>query len=80
MSTEQYNYLSLEDNKDKNEPFMTNNSEDNFLSNIKTIKTEENQEVKKDELYYRSSSDEESSHGENKADIYKKQQDELLKN
>ena len=60
MSTEQYNYLSLEDNKDKNEPFMTNNSEDNFLSNIKTIKTEENQEVKKDELYYRSSSDEES--------------------
>ena len=47
MSTEKYNYLSLEEDKDKNEPFMTNNSEDNFLSNIKTIKTEENLEVKK---------------------------------
>ena len=93
MTTEQYDYLSLENDKDKNEPLISENSimkndsshlfeEDNYLSKIKTFKTETVQEEVKDDKdkpHQSSSSDEDSSHGENNEDLYKKQQDEAIK-
>ena len=93
MSKEQYDYLSLENDKDKNEPLISENSiikndsshlfeEDNYLSKIKTFKTETVQEEVKDDKdkpHQSSSSDEDSSHGENNEDLYKKQQDEAIK-
>ena len=91
MSTRQYDYLSLENDKDKNEPLISENSiikndssleEDNYLSKIKTFKTETVQEEVKDDKdkhHQSSSSEEDSSHGENNEDHYKKQQDEAIK-
>ena len=93
MSKEQYDYLSLENDKDKNEPLISENSiikndsshlfeEDNYLSKIKTFKTETVQEEVKDDKdknHQSSSSDEDSSHGGNNEDLYKKQQDEAIK-
>ena len=93
MTTEQYDYLSLENDKDKNEPLISENSimkndsshlfeEDNYLSKIKTFKTETVQEEVKDDKdkpHQSSSSDEDSSHGGNNEDLYKKQQDEAIK-
>ena len=93
MSTGQYDYLSLENDKDKNEPLISENSiikndsshlfeEDNYLSKIKTFKTETVQEEVKDDKdkhHQSSSSEEDSSHGENNEDHYKKQQDEAIK-
>ena len=92
MSTEQYDYLSLENYKDKNEPLISDNSvlrndsshlfeEDNYFSKVKTFKTETIQEEVKDDKdkpHQSSSSDEDSSHRDN-PDIYKKQQDEAIK-
>ena len=90
MTTDQYNYLSLERNEEKSEPLLTektdnslirNNDstnlvEDQFLSKIKTQKTEDYQEDLKENNI---SSDEDSSHAEKNLLIYKKQQDEAIR-
>ena len=90
--TTDFNYLSLEKNEDKKEPLLVDSSliknndssnlfeEDQFLSRIKTQKTEDFQEEAKDYKHQQSaSSDEDSSHAEKNALIYKKQQDEAIK-
>ena len=94
MSTDQYNYLSLERNEEKSEPLLTektdnslirNNDstnlvEDQFLSKIKTQKTEDYQEdLKEDKPQQSISSDEDSSHAEKNILLYKKQQDEAIR-
>ena len=92
MTTDQYNYLSLEGNEDKKEPLITDGSlirnndssnlfeEEPFLSKIKTQKTEDFQEDLKEYKPQQSiSSEEDSSHAEKNALIYKKQQDEAIK-
>ena len=95
---EQYNYLSLEDDGDKNVPLMEENSSkrdsanfdpEAFFSKLKTLQSveteEDDQEKEKKEkqelkdLNQVSSSCDDSSHVENTADIYKKQQDEVIK-
>ena len=91
MSTEQYNYLSLDGDGDKKEPLMNavlrNDSsnfceDDNFISKIatqKTIEKEEEEDTKENKAQHSYSSDEDSSHGENNLAFYKKQQDEAIK-
>ena len=91
MSTD-FNYLSLEKNEDKKEPLLVDNSliknndssnlfeEDQFLSRIKTQKTEDLEEDTKEYKPQQSvSSDEDSSHAEKNILMYKKQQDEAIK-
>ena len=91
MSTD-FNYLSLEKNEDKKEPLLVDSSliknndssnlfeEDQFLSRIKTQKTEDLEEDTKEYKPQQSvSSDEDSSHAEKNILIYKKQQDEAIK-
>ena len=91
MSTD-FNYLSLEKNEDKKEPLLVDNSliknndssnlfeEDQFLSRIKTQKTEDLEEDSKEYKPQQSvSSDEDSSHAEKNILMYKKQQDEAIK-
>ena len=89
MSLAKFNYLSLDGDGDQKEPLidkdilLKNDSshlleEDNFISNIQTVKSIENIEEPKHQQ--NSSSDEDSSHhGDNNAEIYKKQQDEAVK-
>ena len=89
MSLDKFNYLSLDGDGDQKEPLidkdilLKNDSshlleEDNFISNIQTVKSIENIEEPKHQQ--NSSSDEDSSHhGDNNAEIYKKQQDEAVK-
>ena len=91
MSTD-YNYLSLDKKEDKKEPLLIDNSliknndssnlfeGEQFLSKIKTQKTEDFQEDLNEYKHQQSaSSDEDSSHAEKNALIYKKQQDEAIK-
>ena len=91
MSTD-YNYLSLDKKEDKKEPLLIDNSliknndssnlfeEDQFLSKIKTQKTEDFQEDLNEYKHQQSaSSDEDSSHAEKNVLVYKKQQDEAIK-
>ena len=91
MSKEQYDYLSLENDKDKNEPLIdendiNRNDSSNVLKDIKTISNveteylqEKEDEVKDYKPQQSSSSDEDSSHAEKNANIYKKQQDEAIR-
>ena len=83
MSTEQYNFLSLDGNEDKKEPLLDENillrndstnllEDDNFISNIKTIKTEEIEELKDDENQQNASLEEKSSPIENNLNLDKK--------
>ena len=72
MSTDQYNFLSLDGNEDKKEPLLNENillrndstnllDEDNFISTIKTIKTEEIEDLKDNQNQQNVLVDEESS-------------------
>ncbi len=89
-NNEQYNYLSLEGEGDKKEPLVsgsTLNKDDSSnifkdlktISNVETEYLQEKEDEIKDNKLQQSSSDEESSHGENNANLYKKQQDEAIK-
>ena len=90
MSTEQYNFLSLDGNEDKKEPLLNENlllrndstnllKEDNFISTIKTMKTEEIKDLNDNQNQQDVSMDEESSPIENNLNLDKKQQDISLK-
>ena len=90
MKEEQYNYLAL-DKDDKKEPLIdendiNRNDSSNVLKDIKTISNveteylqEKEDEVKDYKPQQSSSSDEDSSHAEKNANIYKKQQDEAIR-
>ena len=87
---DQYNYLAL-DKDDKKEPLIdeneiNRNDSSNVLKDIKTISNVETQylnekedEVKDYKPQQSSSSDEDSSHAEKNANVYKKQQDEAIR-
>jgi cation diffusion facilitator family transporter len=90
MKGDQYNYLAL-DKDDKKEPLIdendiNRNDSSNVLKDIKTISNveteylqEKEDEVKDYKPQQSSSSDEDSSHAEKNANIYKKQQDEAIR-
>ena len=90
MKEDQYNYLAL-DKGDKREPLIdendiNRNDSSNVLKDIKTISNveteylqEKEDEVKDYKPQQSSSSDEDSSHAEKNANIYKKQQDEAIR-
>jgi cation diffusion facilitator family transporter len=90
MKEDQYNYLAL-DKDDKKEPLIdendiNRNDSSNVLKDIKTISNveteylqEKEDEVKDYKPQQSSSSDEDSSHAEKNANIYKKQQDEAIR-
>ena len=90
MKEEQYNYLAL-DKDDKKEPLIdendiNRNDSSNVLKDVKTISNveteylpEKEDEVKDFKRQQSSSSDEDSSHAEKNANIYKKQQDEAIR-
>jgi cation diffusion facilitator family transporter len=90
MKGDQYNYLAL-DKDDKREPLIdendiNRNDSSNVLKDIKTISNveteylqEKEDEVKDYKPQQSSSSDEDSSHAEKNANIYKKQQDEAIR-
>jgi cation diffusion facilitator family transporter len=90
MKGDQYNYLAL-DKGDKREPLIdendiNRNDSSNVLKDIKTISNveteylqEKEDEVKDYKPQQSSSSDEDSSHAEKNANIYKKQQDEAIR-
>jgi cation diffusion facilitator family transporter len=87
---DQYNYLAL-DKDDKKEPLIdeneiNRNDSSNVLKDLKTISNVETQylnekedEVKDYKPQQSSSSDEDSSHAEKNANVYKKQQDEAIR-
>ena len=89
MSTEQYNYLSLEEDKDKQEPLIEDFilkkdssqilEEDNLFSKVKTVQTEDDEEEIKNDEYHQTSNDKESFHERKNEEIYKKEEDKPIK-
>ena len=87
--TDEFNYLSLKEEKDQQEPLIgenqiENKSSFNFIDNIKTIThcetkivPEENTKPEKIQQY--SSSEDESSQVEKNAALFKKQQDNAIR-
>ena len=86
MSSNQYNYLSLEKEEDKKEPLIgekINHNDSSYLLEQEKDSDKKNHNINDDIKDYNaqqsSSSDDESSHAELNLDIYKRKQDEAIR-
>ena len=87
--TDEFNFLSLKEENDQKEPLIgenqiDNNSSLNFIDNLKTIthcetKVVPEENIKPEKMQPYSSSEDESSHVEKNATLFKKQQDNAIR-